>query len=58
MDGGIEFGYLHMISDILAMKYVHDLSNERLKAVHDARKRFVGEIEDVLSRFFDQWVPK
>ncbi|CAF9920083.1 hypothetical protein IMSHALPRED_004811 [Imshaugia aleurites] len=57
LEGGTEFGYLHIISDNLAMKYIHDLSNERLKAVLHGRKRLVGEIENVLSRFFDQWSP-
>lgn len=57
LEGGTEFGYLHIISDNLAMKYNHDLSNERLKVVLDARKRLMGEVEDVLSRFVDQWSP-
>ena len=57
LEGGTEFGFIHVISDNLAMKYKHDLSNERLKAVLDGRKRLMGEVEDILSRFFDQWSP-
>lgn len=57
LDVGIEFGYLHIISDNLARKYEHDLSNERLKAVLDGRKRLLGEVEDVLDRFLKQWSP-
>ena len=57
LDVGVEFGYLHIISDNLARKYEHDLSNERLKAVVDGRKRLLGEVEDVLDRFLKQWSP-
>lgn len=57
LEGGTEFGYLHIISDNLAVKYTHDLSNERLKPVLDGRKRLMGDVQDVLSRFFDQWSP-
>ena len=54
LDGGTEFGYLHIIFDNLTVKYKHDLSIERLKAVLDGRKRLMGEVEDVLRHFFDQ----
>ena len=57
LDGGTEFGYLHIISDNLAFKFIHDLSNERVKAVREDRKRLMGDVQDVLSRFFDQWSP-
>ena len=57
LDGGTEFGYLHIVSDNLARKYIHDLSNERLVAVLDGRRRLLGEVEDVLRRFLDQWSP-
>ena len=39
LNGGTEFGYLHIISDNLARKYAHDLSNERLGSVLEDRKR-------------------
>lgn len=58
LEGGTEFGYLHIISDNLARKYIHDLSNEHLTDVLRARKSLVSEIQDVLSSFFDQWSPK
>ena len=57
VDGGTEFGYLHIISDNLARKYSHDLSNERLEAVLDSRKRLFAQVEDILGRFLDQWSP-
>ncbi len=44
LKGGTEFGYLHIISDNLARKYIHDLSNERLNHVFQDRKRLVSEI--------------
>lgn len=58
LEGGTEFGYLHIISDNLARKYIHDLSNERLTDVLGGRKRLVSEIQDTLVCFFDQWSPK
>lgn len=58
LEGGTEFGYLHIISDNLARKYIHDLSNERRADVLRARKRLVCEIQDILGRFFDEWSPK
>lgn len=58
LEGGTEFGYLHIISDNLARKYIHDLSNERRTDVLQDRKRLVSEIQDILGRFFDHWSPK
>ena len=57
LEGGTEFGYLHIISDNLARKYIHDLSNERLTDVLQDRKRLVPEIQDILGSFFDHWSP-
>ena len=57
LEGGTEFGYLHIVSDNLAGKYIHDLSNERLGAVLDSRRTLLGEVEDILRRFLDQWSP-
>ena len=57
LEGGTEFGYLHIISDNLARKYIHDLSNERLTDVLQNRKRLISEIQDILGRFFDHWSP-
>ena len=57
LEGGTEFGYLHIISDNLARKYIHDLSNERLPDVLQDRKRLVSEIQGILGRFFDHWSP-
>ena len=55
--GGTQFGYLHIISDNLARKYEHDLSNERLDAVRDGRRKLLGEVEEILGRFIDRWAP-
>ena len=57
LDGDTEFGYLHIISDNLARKYMHDLSNERLTDVVQDRKRLFSEIQDILGHFFDHWSP-
>ncbi|KAI4252416.1 MAG: hypothetical protein L6R42_007975, partial [Xanthoria sp. 1 TBL-2021] len=57
VEGGTEFGYLHIISDNLARKYAFDLSNERLRDVVGDRKKLVGQIEEILSGFFDEWEP-
>lgn len=58
LEGGTEFGYLHIISDNLARKHIHDLSNERRTVVLQDRKRLVSEIQDIFGRFFDRWSPK
>ena len=44
LEGGTEFGNLHIISDNLARKYIHDLSNERLRDVLKDRKILVSKI--------------
>ena len=54
---GMQFGYLHIISDNLARKYIHDLSNERLVDVLRGRKELMKEIENILYRFFNGWSP-
>lgn len=58
LEGGIEYGFLHIISDNLARKYDEDLSNERRVDVIEGRKQLMGEIQDVLAHFFDEWTPK
>ena len=58
LEGGTQFGYLHIISDNVARKYTHDLSNERLAGVVQCRKRLMSEIQDILGLFFDQWSPE
>jgi hypothetical protein len=52
------FGYLHIVSDNLARKYPHDLSNERRAAVLRDRRRLVSSIQDVLDLFFAEWTPE
>ena len=58
IEGGTEFGCLHIISDNLALKYIHDLSNERLTDVVKDSKRMINEIENFLGQFLDRWSPK
>ncbi len=55
VDGGTQYGYLHLVSDNLARKYSHDLSNERLKGVVSMRKELMRAIQEVLQRLFDGW---
>lgn len=58
LEGGTEYGYLHIISDNLAREYDEDLSNERCLDVIQGRKQLMCEIQDVLGHFFDGWIPK
>jgi hypothetical protein len=55
LEGGTQFGYLHIVSDNLAQKYEYDLSNERLREVVEDRKRLTDEIQNCLSVFFSSW---
>lgn len=45
---GIRFGYLHIISDNVAEKYLEDLSNERQKSVLEGRSHLYEIVQDVL----------
>jgi hypothetical protein len=53
LDGNTKFGFLHIISDNLAWKYKHDLSNERVEEVLQNRENIIKEIQRVLQEFFD-----
>ena len=57
LDEGLQFGYLHIISDNLAQKYDRDLSNERNMDVCENRKRLMTEVQNVFEHFFDEWSP-
>ena len=57
LEGGSQFGYLHIVSDNLAQKYDRDLSNERLTDVRQERRRLMDEVREVLAHFFDEWTP-
>lgn len=46
---GIEFGFLHVVSNNLARKYTADLSNERLSTVVERRRRLLGRIHEIIS---------
>ena len=51
VEGGTDFGFLHIVSDNLAHKYAYDLSNERLQKVLEDRQRLLKEIEDIVEIF-------
>ena len=48
VETGIEFGYLHIISDNVAQKFDEDLSNERLKGVLYGRDRLYKMVNQLL----------
>ena len=45
---GIEFGFLHIISNNLARPYPDDLSNERLSTVIEQRAQLLGRIHEII----------
>lgn len=45
---GIQYGYLHMITDNLGQKYDDDLSNERIERVLLRRRRLHEIVQDVM----------
>lgn len=53
VESGMEFGYLHVISDNLARKYEFDLSNERKEGALNARAETIREIQRILLRYFE-----
>jgi hypothetical protein len=46
---GIEFGFLHVVSNNLAREYTADLSNERLGTVIERRTRLLDRIHAIIS---------
>ena len=48
-DAGIDFGYLHVISNNLARHYPADLSNERHSDVVRRRTILIGQIQDIIT---------
>ncbi|KAF2837419.1 hypothetical protein M501DRAFT_995342 [Patellaria atrata CBS 101060] len=53
VEGGTMYGFLHIVSDNLAKKYAHDLSNERVKKVRENRRLLLDDIESILGKFFE-----
>ncbi|PVI00798.1 hypothetical protein DM02DRAFT_526311 [Periconia macrospinosa] len=51
---GIQYGYLHIITDNLGQKYDEDLSNERIKSVLAGRKRLQEIVQDVIEDHFSR----
>lgn len=47
---GIEFGFLHVVSNNLAREYPADLSNERVGTVVERRARLLDRIHEIISR--------
>ncbi|MGH3940393.1 MAG: hypothetical protein ACRDTG_17510 [Pseudonocardiaceae bacterium] len=45
---GIEFGFLHIVSNNLAREYATDLSNERLATVIERRRRLLDRIHEII----------
>ena len=45
---GIEFGFLHIISNNLARPYQDDLSNERLSTVIGRRAQLLDRIHEII----------
>ncbi len=45
---GIQFGFLHVISNNLAAAYPADLSNERLSHVIERRARLLDRIHEII----------
>ena len=45
---GIEFGFLHVVSNNLAAAYPADLSNERLSHVIARRARLLDRIHEII----------
>jgi hypothetical protein len=45
---GIEFGFLHIVSNNLARSYPDDLSNERLITVRERRTQLLDRIDEVI----------
>ncbi|MFE7576916.1 hypothetical protein ACFU5Z_19505 [Streptomyces sp. NPDC057521] len=48
-EAGIEFGYLHVVSNNLAREYAEDLSNERNTSVLEQRKILLDGIRDAIA---------
>ena len=57
LDEGMQFGYMHIVSDNLARKYDRDLSNERIMDVGQDRKRLMDEVQYEMGHFFYNWSP-
>jgi hypothetical protein len=55
LEGGLGFGYLHIVSNNLVSKYDADLSNERSPSVINDRKELLGYVQLVLQDFFENW---
>jgi hypothetical protein len=51
IEGDVNFGFLHIISDNIAKKYKYDLSNERLKQVLQDREMLVDAIQDTVAGY-------
>ena len=49
IESGINFSYLHIISNNLAKKYEENLSNERDQKILEKRNKLIAEIKRILS---------
>jgi hypothetical protein len=55
---GVQFGYLHIISNNLARHYPSDLSNERLTAVVERRRALLDRISEIIRTRLRQLGPE
>ncbi|HUZ23171.1 MAG TPA: hypothetical protein VMV07_05340 [Streptosporangiaceae bacterium] len=56
-EAGIQFGYLHIVSNNLARPYPSDLSNERLTAVVERRSALLDRIGEIIRMRLRQLAP-
>jgi hypothetical protein len=54
-DVGVEFGYLHVVTDNLSRTFVHNLSNEDSEEVVTKRKPLYQEMEVIIESFISCW---
>jgi hypothetical protein len=54
-DVGVEFGYLHIVTDNLSRKFVQNLSNEDSENVMSKRKPLYREMEVVIESLISCW---
>lgn len=55
IEGNVEFGYLHIVSDNVTKAHLYDLSNEELEEVKVLRRSLFQDVDKVLESFFSRW---
>jgi hypothetical protein len=54
-DGKMDFGYMHIISDNVAMPHNETLANERATDAHTKRQILFEEVQNILALFFARY---